>query len=96
MTSVPSSDSRKRQRALDSRGLFGYHKGQTLSFPSVSPNHVSDPKLGEPTIVMMAMVVLLAIRGGPIFVLVLLPAPSLHLANVLLLERQTDRLPMYV
>ncbi len=47
MTSVSSSDSRKRQRALDSRGLFGDQMGSTLSIPSDSPKDISDPKLDE-------------------------------------------------
>jgi hypothetical protein len=42
MTSVSSSDSRKRQRALDSRGLFGGQMGGTLSIPSDSPKDIPD------------------------------------------------------
>jgi hypothetical protein len=47
MTSVSSSDSRKRKRALDSRGRFGDQMGSTLSIPSDSPKDISDPKLDE-------------------------------------------------
>lgn len=42
MSSVSSSDSRKRQRALDSRGLFCDQLDQTLSVPSILPSVVSD------------------------------------------------------
>jgi hypothetical protein len=47
--------------------------------------------LTNSTMVMMAIVLLLTIRRD----LVLAPSQDLHLANVLLLESQTDRLPMY-
>ncbi|KAK4012406.1 hypothetical protein OUZ56_021505 [Daphnia magna] len=47
MSSVSSSDSRKRQRALDSRGLFCDQLDQTLSVPSILPSVVSDRRHDE-------------------------------------------------
>jgi hypothetical protein len=48
MASVSSTDSWKRQRALNSRGLFGDPMGQTLSIPSITPSDVIDQNVDDP------------------------------------------------
>ena len=48
MASFSSTDSWKRQRALNSRGLFGDPMGQILSIPSNTPSDVLDQNVDDP------------------------------------------------